>query len=139
MSEKETEQKFIRPTESELEILQVLWANGLSSVKFVNEKLVEKRNEPIGYTTTLKTMQVMYEKGLLRRQRGFWKSHDYEAAVNQTKTQSRLLDQFVNATFGGSVSQLVLQALGNSPNNVQDLSEIKAFIQKMEEKLDDNW
>ena len=138
MSEKETEQKFIRPTESELEILQILWANGLSSVKFVNEKLVEKRNEPIGYTTTLKTMQVMYEKGLLRRQRGFWKSHDYEAVVNQTETQSRLLDQFVNATFGGSVSQLVLQALGNSPNNVQDLSEIKAFIQQMEEKLDDN-
>ena len=133
-SEKESEKVFIRPTESELEILQVLWANGLSSVKFVNESLNQKRE--VGYTSTLKTMQVMFEKGLIRRQRGFWKSHDYEAVANQTETQSRLLDQFVAATFGGSMSQLVLQALGNRQNDVQDLSEIKAFIQQIEKKVD---
>ncbi len=118
------------PTESELEILQILWKNGLSSVKFVNEQLNLKRE--VGYTTTLKTMQVMFEKGIVKRQRGFWKSHDYEATVAQSDTQNRLLAQFVETAFGGSLSQLVMQALGSPTAKVEDLAEIKSFLEKIE-------
>ncbi|MEN9612713.1 MAG: hypothetical protein RLZZ628_3527 [Bacteroidota bacterium] len=127
-----SEKTFIRPTESELEILQILWAHGLSNVKFLNELLNQKR--VVGYTTTLKTIQLMHEKGLVKRQRGFWKSHDYEAAVNQTEVQSQLLNEFVANTFGGSMTKLMMQALGNQANEVHDLAEIKAFIQEMEQK-----
>ncbi len=119
-----------RPTESELEILHIVWKHGLSSVKFVHEQLSLKRE--IGYTTALKTMQVMYEKGLLKRQRGFWKSHDYEAAVGQSDTQNQLLTQFVETAFGGSMSQLMLQLLGNSAVKTEDLSEIKSFLKQIE-------
>lgn len=118
------------PTESELEILQILWKNGLSSVKFVNETLNLKRE--VGYTTTLKTMQVMFERGLVKRQRGFWKSHDYEAAVAQSDTQTRLLAQFVETAFDGSMAQLVMQALGSPSAKVEDLAEIKSFLEKIE-------
>jgi BlaI family transcriptional regulator, penicillinase repressor len=126
------EQNFVKPTESELEILQILWAHGACSVKFVNELLNEKR--VVGYTTTLKTMQVMFEKKLLERERGFWKSHDYTAAVSQTLVQRHLLDLMMDNAFGGSVSQLVLSALGNSAADVHDLAQIKAFIEQMEAK-----
>jgi BlaI family transcriptional regulator, penicillinase repressor len=122
-----------RPTESELEILHIVWKHGLSSVKFVHEQLSLKRE--IGYTTALKTMQVMYEKGLLKRQRGFWKSHDYEAAVGQSDTQNQLLTQFVETAFGGSVAQLVMQALGSSTAKTEDLSEIKSFLKQIEGEL----
>ncbi len=127
-----SEKAFIRPTEAELEILQILWAHGLSSVKFLNELLNQKR--VVGYTSTLKTIQIMHEKGLVKRQRGFWKSHDYEAAVHQTEVQSQLLNEFVANTFGGSMTQLMMQALGNQANDVHDLAAIKAFIQEMENK-----
>jgi BlaI family transcriptional regulator, penicillinase repressor len=127
-----SEKAFIRPTEAELEILQVLWAHGLSSVKFLNEVLNQKR--VVGYTSTLKTIQIMHEKGLVKRQRGFWKSHDYEAVVNQAEVQSQLLNEFVANTFGGSMTKLMMQALGNQGNDVHDLAEIKAFIQEMEDK-----
>jgi BlaI family transcriptional regulator, penicillinase repressor len=127
------EQNFVKPTEAELEILQILWTHGASSVKFVNEELAAKRD--VGYTTTLKTMQVMFVKGLLERERGFWKSHNYTAAVSQSLVQSRLLNQMVDTAFGGSVSQLVLSALGNTTTDVNDLAQIKAFIEKMEANL----
>jgi BlaI family transcriptional regulator, penicillinase repressor len=78
-------------------------------------------------------MQVMYEKGLLKRQRGFWKSHDYEAAVGQSDTQNQLLTQFVETAFGGSVAQLVMQALGSSTAKTEDLSEIKSFLKQIED------
>jgi BlaI family transcriptional regulator, penicillinase repressor len=128
------EQNFQKPTEAELEILQILWTHGACSVKFVNEQLAEKR--PVGYTTTLKTMQVMFEKKLLERQRGFWKSHDYTAAVSQSLVQNHLLGLMVETTFGGSMSQLVLSALGHNATGVQDLTEIKAFIELMEAGLE---
>jgi BlaI family transcriptional regulator, penicillinase repressor len=125
------EQNNLKPTEAELEILQILWANGACSVKFVHELIQSKRE--VGYTTTLKTMQVMHDKGLLTRERGFWKSHDYAAAVSQSDVQARMLDQIVQTAFGGSMQQLLLSALGQHGEKVQDLEEIKAFIAKMEE------
>ena len=123
--------KFIKPTEAELEILHILWANGSSSVRFVNEKLCENRE--VGYTTTLKMMQMMYDKGLLNRDDST-RSHVYEAMNQQEETQQQLLDQFVNTAFKGSAMQLVMQALGNHNATGKELKEIKALIKQIENK-----
>ena len=123
--------KFIKPTEAELEILHILWANGSSSVRFVNEKLCENRE--VGYTTTLKMMQMMYDKGLLNRDDST-RSHVYEAIYKQEETQQKLLDQFVNTAFKGSAMQLVMQALGNHNATGEELEEIKALIKQIENK-----
>ena len=123
--------KFIKPTEAELEILHILWANGANSVRFVNEKLCENRE--VGYTTTLKMMQMMYDKGLLNRDDST-RSHVYEAIYKQEETQQKLLDQFVNTAFKGSAMQLVMQALGNHNATDEELEEIKALIKQIENK-----
>ena len=123
--------KFIKPTEAELEILHILWANGANSVRFVNEKLCENRE--VGYTTTLKMMQMMYDKGLLSRDDST-RSHVYEAIYKQEETQQKLLDQFVNTAFKGSAMQLVMQALGNHNATGEELEEIKALIKQIENK-----
>jgi predicted transcriptional regulator len=123
--------EFIKPTEAELEILHILWANGPSSVRFVNEKLCENRE--VGYTTSLKMMQMMHDKGLLSRDDSS-RSHVYEAVYRQEETQQKLLNQFVNTTFKGSAMQLVMQALGNHAASDDELAEIKALIEKMENK-----
>ena len=123
--------KFIKPTEAELEILHILWANGANSVRFVNEKLCENRE--VGYTTTLKMMQMMYDKGLLNRDDST-RSHVYEAIYKQEETQQKLLDQFVNTAFKGSAMQLVMQALGNHNATGEELEEIKALIKQIENK-----
>ncbi len=123
--------EFIKPTEAELEILHILWGNGPSSVRFVNEKLCENRE--VGYTTSLKMMQVMYDKGLLSRD-DTSRSHVYEAVYRQEETQQKLLNQFVNTAFKGSAMQLVMQALGNHTASDDELAEIKAMIEKMENK-----
>lgn len=122
---------FIKPTEAELEVLHILWQNGASSVRFVNEKLCENRE--VGYTTTLKMMQVMYDKGLLSRDDST-RSHIYTAIYKQEETQQHLLNQFVNSTFKGSAMQLVMQALGNHNATDVELAEIKALIEQMENK-----
>ena len=123
--------KFIKPTEAELEILHILWANGASSVRFVNEILCENRE--VGYTTTLKMMQMMYDKGLLSRDDST-RSHVYEAIYQQEETQQKLLDQFVNTAFKGSAMQLVMQALGNHNATGEELEEIKELIRQIEGK-----
>lgn len=121
-------QEFVKPTEAELEILHILWENGPCSVRFVNEKLNEKRE--VGYTTSLKMLQVMYEKGLVQRDERA-RSHLYAAALPQAETQKNLLSHFVEATFKGSAMQLVMQALGNHNATSDELAEIKALIDKM--------
>ena len=118
-----------KPTESELEILMVLWQHGPSSVRFVNDILSQKRE--VGYTTTLKLMQIMVEKGLANRNTSM-RTHIYEAAVSESDTQNRLLENFLATTFRGSASKLVMQALGNHKASPQELSEIKALIEKIE-------
>ena len=122
------------PTESELEILQVLWAQGPSSVRKVNEILNEKRN--IGYTTSLKIMQIMTEKGLVTRDTKS-RTHIYQAAVKEGETQSSLLDSFINKTYRGCAKSLVLQALGKEKTSPEELAEIKALISKMQENNND--
>ena len=101
----------LEPTKSELEILQVLWANGPSTVRFVNDQLNEQKRE-VQYTSTLKLMQIMVEKGLLDRDDSQMK-HVYSAAVDEAKTKSFLLDRFVSSMYNGSAAKLMQQLLGN--------------------------
>jgi predicted transcriptional regulator len=121
--------KKIRPTESELEILQLLWEHGPSTVRFVNDQLNEDRE--VGYTTTLKLMQIMAEKGLADRDTS-QRTHIYSPAVTEAETQQNLLTQFVDRTFKGSAMKLVMQALGNHNASEAELDEIKALIEEME-------
>ncbi len=119
-----------KPTESELEILQVLWEMGPCSVRVVNEKLSEKRE--VGYTTTLKLMQIMVDKGLAERDTS-QRTHIYEAALEEGDIQQRLLKNFVDTAFRGSAMKLVVQALGNHETTEDELREIKDLIAKLED------
>ncbi|MBV6654692.1 MAG: BlaI/MecI/CopY family transcriptional regulator [Mameliella sp.] len=123
--------KKTRPTESELEILQVLWENGPSTVRFVNDQLNKVRE--VGYTTTLKLMQIMADKGLAERDTS-QRTHVYSPLVTEAETQKNLLTQFVDTTFRGSAMKLVMQALGNHSASEAELDEIKALIEDMESK-----
>ncbi|TND09939.1 MAG: putative transcriptional regulator [Bacteroidetes bacterium] len=125
MSKKEN----IKPTESELEILQVLWENGPSTVRFINDKLNEQKET--GYTTTLKIMQIMTEKKLLKREED-GRSHIYKAAIRRDDTQKQMLDRILETAYGGDAAALVLQALGHSKTTKEELEQIKAFIKQME-------
>ena len=122
--------KQIKPTEGELEILQILWQQGPSSVRAVHEFL-SKRDT--GYTTTLKLMQIMLDKGLVKRNAEA-RSHIYQAVVREADVQGQLLQRFVDSAFRGSASQLVLQALGNHKASSKELKEIKALIQRIEKE-----
>lgn len=121
------------PTESELAILRVLWREGPATVRTVNERLNEKSERPIGYTTTLKLMQLMAEKGLVNRNTS-QRSHLYAAAVKEKTTQTGLLRRFVDRAFGGSRSQLVLRALGEGEATPEELAEIKNLIEELEKR-----
>jgi BlaI family transcriptional regulator, penicillinase repressor len=123
--------KNFKPTESELEILSILWKKGPSTVRDVNDEM--GRNKNIGYTTTLKLMQIMTEKGLVRRvMEG--RTHIYHVIARQEDAQVRMLDRLLETAFGGSASKLVLQALGNHKTSETELREIKALIKKLEEE-----
>ena len=118
-----------KPTEAELEILQILWDSGPSTVRFVNDKLNLKKE--VGYTTTLKIMQIMTEKNLLARDEEN-KSHIYSAVYKKDETQKVLLDKFLESAFGGSASKLVLQALGNRKTSKKEIEEIRKFLDEIE-------
>ncbi len=121
--------KLIKPTEAELAILQVLWQRGASSVRDVHDVLSGSRET--GYTTTLKLMQIMLDKSLVKRNAEA-RSHIYEAGVQEADVQSQLLSRFLDSTFRGSASQLVMQALGNHKASKKELEEIKALIEQIE-------
>ncbi|SOD97147.1 BlaI/MecI/CopY family transcriptional regulator [Spirosoma fluviale] len=115
----------MKPTDSELEILHVLWANGPSTVRQVHEKLSQSRD--IGYTTALKLMQIMHEKGFLSRDEEA-RSHTYTAIVSEEDTQRGLVDRFVETAFRGSASKLVMQILGQHKASREELDEIKKLL-----------
>ena len=121
----------VKPTGAELEILQVLWQHGPATVRKVHEQLADRRE--VGYTTTLKNMQNMVQKKLLHRNDA-QRSHVYTAAIRQEDTQRILLDRFLNTAFGGSASRLVLQALGHQKTTPEELQQIKALIDHLENK-----
>lgn len=120
-----------KPTEAELEVLLVLWRHGPCSVRFVNAAL--SQNREVGYTTTLKMMQVMTEKGLLTRDTT-QRTHLYEAAVKEEAIKANLVDKMVDTVFQGSPLQLAIQALGHSKAKSEDLEALKAIIQQLEKQ-----
>ena len=119
----------IKPTDSELEILNILWTKGPSTVREIHEVL--EQNKDAGYTTTLKLMQIMLDKGLLKRDASN-KSHVYTANISQEKTQGQLVQRMIDNVFNGSASQLVMQALGNYRPSVDELNEIKKYLDEIE-------
>jgi len=121
--------KIPQPTDAELEILQVLWENGPTTVRFVNDRLNEKKN--VGYTTTLKIMQIMNDKGILNRRKKE-RTHVYSPALEEVETQSLLLDKLLRNAFSGSASKLIMQALGGRRTSAKELKEIKELITKLE-------
>ncbi|MCC6815354.1 MAG: BlaI/MecI/CopY family transcriptional regulator [Saprospiraceae bacterium] len=122
--------QILKPTHSEMEILQILWKNGSSSVKEVNTILGEKK--PRGYTTTLKIMQIMAEKGLLSREAN-GKLHVYTPTISEYKTKSTVLNSMVDQVYEGAAMQMVIQALGNYRPNEDEINELKALIAKFEQ------
>ncbi|MEP6713777.1 MAG: BlaI/MecI/CopY family transcriptional regulator [Ferruginibacter sp.] len=120
----------IEPTRAELEILQVLWLYGPSTVRFVNDTLNEQKRT-VQYTSTLKLMQIMAEKKMLTRDETNMK-HIYIAAIEEQKTKSFLLDRFVDSMFNGSASSLMMQLLGNKKASKKELQEIKALLDKLD-------
>lgn len=123
--------QLTKPTESELEILQILWKKGAATVRQVNDEL--SRYKEVGYTTTLKLMQIMHEKNLVTRT-GEGRYHIYKALIEEVDTQKLLLDRFIDTAFRGSASRMVMQALGNQSVSKDELDEIKAWIETLENK-----
>ena len=132
MAAKKSTPSLIEPTKSELEILQVLWKHGPSTVRFVNDKLNEEKRE-VNYTSTLKLMQIMFDKGLLTRDDSRMK-HVYSAAEEESKTKNLLLERFVNTLYEGSASNLMMQLLGNKKTSKKELEAIKALIDQFNKK-----
>ncbi len=120
--------KMIKPTEAELEILQILWQKGTATVREVYDELSEKKETV--YTTTLKIMQIMAEKGLVLRNEET-RTHVYTAAVKEEDMQQQLLDKFIDTAFRGSAMKLVMQALGNSKTSPEELEAIKKLLNNM--------
>ena len=118
-----------KPTDAELEILRILWEHGPSSVKLVNDKLNEKRD--VGYTTTLKLLQIMTDKKLVEREKS-GRSHIYKSSLKQSETQKVLLDKILDTAFGGSAGKLVMQALGNHKASKEEIGQIRELLDKIE-------
>ena len=118
------------PTKSELEILQVLWQYGPSTVRFVNDTLNEQKRA-VQYTSTLKLMQIMAEKKMLKRDESNMK-HVYIPAMEEQKTKSALLDRFVDSMFNGSASSLMMQLLGNKKTSKKELQEIRDLLNQLD-------
>lgn len=122
--------KHTEPTKSELEILQVLWQHGPSTVRFVNDQLNEQKRA-VQYTSTLKLMQIMVEKEMLNRDESNMK-HVYSAALEEQKTKGFLLDRFVESMYNGSATSLMMQLLGNKKTSKKELQAIKDLLNNMD-------
>ena len=120
-----------KPTESEVEILSLLWEMKQSNVRQIHERLALTKDT--GYTTTLKTMQNMHAKGMVNRNEE-QRTHVYSPVTNQKETQKSLLKNLVTTAFGGSAQKLVLQALGEENPSKEELDEIRAFLDQLENK-----
>lgn len=125
-----SQKKYI-PTESELSILQIIWDKGEATVRDVHEVLEQEKDT--GYTTTLKTMQIMTEKGLLVRNTES-RTHIYKPALSREKVQKNFLDKMLNGLFRGSESRLVMGALDKKELSEKELIEIKEYLKQFEDK-----
>jgi predicted transcriptional regulator len=118
-----------RPTDAELEILRVLWRRGSSTVREVHDDLT--RNRATGYTTVLKLLQIMTEKGLVRRDESE-RAHLYQTRLPQEETEKQLVGDLVDRAFGGSSARLVMQALSGRTASPEELSSIRRLIDELE-------
>ena len=125
------QQKNVKPTESELEILRVLWSKESATVREVHEALAASKD--VGYTTTLKLMQIMHEKGLVGRDDSI-KTHIYYPEVSREKTQKHLIGKMITNLFGGSSTELVLHALGNHKASPEELEEIRQLLNNLKKQ-----
>ena len=123
--------KPLKPTDGELEILQVLWGKGKATVREVHETILKTKEA--GYTTTLKLMQIMFEKGLVTRDDSA-KTHIYRANVTKEKTQNQFVNRMINGLFQGSSSQLIMQALGSHSPSKEELNEIQQLLDNLKNK-----
>ena len=123
------EKTTARPTAAELDVLNVIWTDGPSTVRAVNDKL--SLDKDVGYTTTLKIMQIMAEKGLLTRDES-QRSHLYAAAAPKEQVQKQLLNRLLDQAFGGSALKLVMQALGGHKASPEEIARIREQLDRME-------
>ena len=121
-----------KPTDAELEILTVLWVHGPCTVRQVHDLL--ESNPPRGYTTVLKLLQIMSEKGLVRRDER-QRAHIYEAAVTDEATRGTLLEHLMDRAFDNSTSKLIMQALATRPASPAELAEIRRLLDKIERDM----
>ena len=122
-----------QPTPAELSILRVLWRRGKSTVRDVQEDLNRDRpgDSPSGYTTVLKLMQIMTEKGLVRRDES-QRTHVYEAKASEDHTQRRMVKDLLDRAFGGSAQKMVLHALSAKKASPQEIAEIRSLLDELE-------
>ena len=121
----------IVPTKTELDVLRTLWQFGPSTVRFVHDKLNEQK-EAVIYTSTLKLMQVMKEKGMLNRDESQMK-HVYTPAMDESKVKGNMLGRFVDAIYDGSPSNLMMALLGNEKTSAEELNKIKEMLKKLDQ------
>ena len=126
---RETVRPTAKPTDAELAILRVIWRRGPSTVRQVHEVLSQDRE--IGYTTVLKLMQIMTEKGLVERDESE-RTHVYQAMLTQEETQQQLVGDLLDKAFGGSASDLVMQALSAKPASADELARIRELLDELE-------
>ncbi len=129
---KDMQTKEVVPTRSEMDVLQILWQHGPSTVRFVHDTLNEQK-EAVQYTSTLKLMQVMAEKGMLTRDESNMK-HIYSAALEEKKTKGTILTKFVDSMYEGSVSNLMVALMGNDKTSKKELEVLKEMLKKLDDK-----
>jgi predicted transcriptional regulator len=121
--------KHPKPTEKELEILQVLWKEGPSTVREINDELSKDRE--VGYTTTLKFLQIMFDKGLVSREKA-GKTHIYQAVLSEKQAQQSLVNDLLDNAFKGSAMKLVMGALGSRKSSRKELDAIRKYLDELE-------
>jgi BlaI family penicillinase repressor len=123
-----------KPTASELEILQILWSRGPSTVREVHEALAQSAKKPVGYTSVLKLMQIMTAKGTVRRNEQ-QRAHVYEACQPAEKTKRQLAADVLQRVFDGSASELMMHALSGRPGSQTEIEELRRMLDEYERKL----
>jgi len=124
-----TKNKLTKPTGKELEILQVIWSKKSCSVKEIHEAMGGDQQN--GYTTILKLLQIMFEKGIVTRKKN-GKFHIYEAAQSQTNTRQQMVGKLIDTVFEGSASQLVMSVLGHQKSSKEEIKAIREYLDKLE-------
>ena len=129
MKRKKNQPPETAPTKTELDVLQILWTHGPSTVRFVHD-LLNTQKDPVQYTSTLKLMQVMAEKGMLSRDESSMK-HVYHAILEEEKTKGSMLGRFLDTMYNGSVSNLVMALLDNEKTSTKELQLLKEVAKKL--------